>query len=72
MSGWPLHDDEVPVAPARRRYTPRFLAETTAIVLIAGGVFMLMQPFSLTLYSWSFLVMLVGTVLFIVGSKFPG
>jgi hypothetical protein len=32
---------------------------------------MLMQPVSLTLYSWSFAVTLLGTVLFIVGSKFP-
>jgi hypothetical protein len=59
--------------PARlpRRVSPRALAENTATALIACGVIMLMQPVSLTLYSWSFAVTLAGTILFIVGSKFP-
>ena len=42
-----------------------------ASVLIAAGVFMLMQPFALALYSWSFLVTLLGTVMFIIVSHFP-
>ena len=42
-----------------------------ASILIALGVFMLMQPFALWLFTWSFLVMLVGTVMFIVVSHFP-
>ena len=45
--------------------------EMVASVLIALGVVMLMQPLSLTLYSCSFLVTLVGTVMFIVVSHFP-
>lgn len=45
--------------------------ELLATVLIALGVFMLMQPFALALYTWSFLVTLVGTVMFIVVSHFP-
>ncbi len=32
---------------------------------------MLMQPFSIDLYGYSFVVTLAGTALFIVGSKFP-
>ena len=32
---------------------------------------MLFQPFALSLYTWSFVTMLVGTVMFIVVSKFP-
>ena len=32
---------------------------------------MLMQPFSLTLYAWSFVTILAGTVMFIIVSKFP-
>ncbi len=32
---------------------------------------MLFQPFALTLYTWSFVTMLVGTVMFIIVSKFP-
>ncbi|MEC9434697.1 MAG: hypothetical protein VYD87_17475 [Pseudomonadota bacterium] len=45
--------------------------ELLATVLIAAGVFMLMQPFALPLYTWSFLVTLAGTVMFIVVSHFP-
>jgi hypothetical protein len=45
--------------------------ELLATILIALGVFMLMQPFALALYTWSFLVTLAGTVMFIVVSHFP-
>jgi hypothetical protein len=41
-----------------------------ASVLIALGVVMLMQPFSLWLYSYSFIVTLVGTVMFVIVSHF--
>lgn len=45
--------------------------EMVASILIALGVFMLMQPFVLTLFTYSFLVTLVGTVMFIIVSHFP-
>ena len=45
--------------------------EAAAIALIIAGVVMLMQPFSLTLYGYSFATVLLGTVMFIVVSKFP-
>ena len=45
--------------------------EMLATLLIAAGVVMLMQPFALALFTWSFLVTLVGTVMFIVVSHFP-
>jgi hypothetical protein len=45
--------------------------EMVACVLIAVGIFMLLQPFFLVLYTWSFLTMLTGTVMFMVVSKFP-
>ena len=45
--------------------------ETLAVVLIGAGFLMLFQPFVLELYSYSFLTMLVGTLMFIVVSKFP-
>jgi hypothetical protein len=54
-----------------KRLSPRGIAENLATALIACGVVMLMQPLSLTLYSWSFAVTLTGTALFVVGSKFP-
>ncbi len=45
--------------------------EMLATVLIALGVIMLMQPFVIWLYTYSFLVTLVGTVMFIIVSHFP-
>jgi hypothetical protein len=45
--------------------------ENLATVLIALGVIMLMQPFVLWAYTWSFVVTLVGTVMFIITSHFP-
>lgn len=45
--------------------------ELVASVLIAAGVVMLMQPFALWMFSYSFVVTLVGTVMFIVVSHFP-
>ena len=45
--------------------------EMHATILIALGVFMLMQPFFLWAFTWSFLVTLVGTVMFIITSHFP-
>ena len=41
------------------------------MVLIGLGVVMLMQPLSLTLYSYSFVTLLAGTALFTVATKFP-
>ena len=43
--------------------------EAVATTIIAVGVVMLMQPFFLTLYSWSFATTLFGTVIFIIVSK---
>ena len=45
--------------------------EMLASILIALGVVMLMQPFWLVAYSYSFFVTLVGTVMFIIVSHFP-
>ena len=45
--------------------------EMLATLLIGLGVFMLMQPFFLWAFTWSFLVTLVGTVMFIITSHFP-
>ena len=45
--------------------------EMLATILIALGVVMLMQPFALILFTYSFLVTLIGTVMFIIVSHFP-
>jgi len=61
--------------PTIARHWPRCLRrgpmELLACVMIGGGILMLLQPFFLVLYTWSFLTMLTGTVLFMVVSKFP-
>ena len=55
----------------RRRLFRRGPWEAGAIGLIGAGVVMLMQPFSLTLYSYSFVTILAGTLGFVVVSHFP-
>ena len=54
-----------------RRVFRRGPWENLATVLVAAGVVMLTQPFSITLYSYSFAMTLAGVVLFLVVTKFP-
>jgi hypothetical protein len=63
---------------ARRAHAARGLhlprrgpLEMIASGVIAAGVIMLMQPFSLTLYGWSFATTLAGTLLFTIAGRFP-
>ncbi len=58
MTGWPKHIRRKPM-------------EALAIALIGAGFLMLFQPFLLELYSYSFITLLVGTLMFIIVSKFP-
>jgi hypothetical protein len=53
------------------RWLRRGPMEATATLAIAAGVAMLLQPLSMTLYRHSFITTLVGTLMFIVVSKFP-
>lgn len=62
---------ELPAPGGWKRWVKRGPWEMTAVIIIALGVVMLMQPLSLTLYSYSFVTLLVGTGLFTVVSKFP-
>lgn len=45
--------------------------EALATVIIAVGVFMLMQPFVIWAFTYSFITTLIGTVMFIIVSHFP-
>lgn len=54
-----------------RRWFRRGPWEAAAVVVIAVGVFMLMQPFWLPLFTYSFVTILIGTVGFIIVSHFP-
>lgn len=45
--------------------------EMIASILIAIGVVMLMQNWALWIYTYSFVVTLTGTIMFIIVSHFP-
>jgi hypothetical protein len=45
--------------------------EGLATIVIAAGVVMLMQPLAITLYTFSFVTILVGTAMFVLVSHFP-
>lgn len=49
----------------------RGIMENLATIIIAAGFIMLFQPFALKLYTYSFVTLLFGTVMFIIVSKFP-
>ena len=54
-----------------RRLLRRGPWENAATAVIGIGIVMLMQPVMLELFTWSFSVILAGTVLFIIVSHFP-
>jgi hypothetical protein len=49
----------------------RAVWENGSSLVIGLGILMQMQPFALELYTWSFAVILLGTVGFLVGSHLP-
>lgn len=57
-----------PVVP-RRRWLRRQPLERVATVVIAAGVLMLLQPFSMLLFTYSFVTTLAGTLMFTVVAK---
>ena len=54
-----------------RRIFRRRPWENAATALIGLGILMMMQPFAIELYTYSFAVTLAGTAAFIVTSHFP-
>ncbi len=70
-----VQPQSAPINGAAKKRWPRWarrgVMENVAVALIALGILMLVQPFSITLYGWSFTVVLVGTLMFTVVSKFP-
>jgi predicted membrane protein len=53
------------------RYLRRGPMEMAACIIIALGIAMMLQPFALILFTWSFVTTLFGTLMFTVVSKFP-
>ena len=54
-----------------RKIFRRVYWENFSTVLILLGVFMLLQPFAMWMYTYSFIVVLVGTIGFVITSHFP-
>jgi hypothetical protein len=54
-----------------RRWFRRAPWENGAMAVIGLGIVMLTQPFSLDLYTYSFVTILAGTLGFVVVSHFP-
>ena len=54
-----------------RRIFKRGIWENISTALILIGVFLLMQPFAMWMYTYSFIVILVGTIGFVITSHFP-
>ena len=54
-----------------RKIFRRVYWENLSTILILIGVFMLLQPFAMWMITYSFIVILVGTIGFIITSHFP-
>ena len=54
-----------------RRWLRRGPWEAVAMTIIAAGIVMLVQPWLIDLYSYSFVTILAGTLGFVVVSHFP-
>jgi hypothetical protein len=68
-----MSDQTTQTRPTSRwpKWLRRGPLEGVAMVLIGIGVVMMCQPWSIGVYGWSFLVVLTGTVAFLVVSHFP-
>ncbi|WP_186397400.1 hypothetical protein [Stappia sp. TSB10GB4] len=64
-------EEAAAAGPSGPRIFRRGPWELLATVLIGLGVVMLMQPFALALFTYSFVTILTGTVMFIIVSHFP-
>ena len=56
-------------APTPRRHNRSWYLEKVAMALIAIGLLMMFQPFALVLYTYSFIVILMGVILFTIFSR---
>ncbi len=66
-----MSDGTITGARVVARWFRRGPWENAAMSLIAAGIFMLVQPWSIDLYGYSFVTILVGTLGFVAVSHFP-
>ena len=67
----PISGNASPIASRWPKWLRRGPMEMVASGLIILGILMLLQPVALVFFTWSFVTMLAGTVMFMVVSKFP-
>ena len=71
----PADELATPALPDAHPRWPRWLRrgplELAASGVIALGIFMMLQPFALALFTWSFVTTLAGVAMFTIVSKFP-
>ena len=71
----PLDELATETAPDPHPRWPRWLRrgplELVAAGVIALGIAMMLQPFALVLFTWSFVTTLLGVAMFTIVSKFP-
>jgi hypothetical protein len=60
-----------PSSKPRKRWYRRGPWEAGTMALIAIGLVMLMQPFSLAVFSYAFSVLLIGVIGYTVAGKLP-
>ena len=54
-----------------KKWLRRGPMEVAACVVITLGIVMMLQPFAMVLYTYSFITTLFGTVMFMLVSKLP-
>ena len=68
-------DDATPPAVDAHPRWPKWLRrgplEMAACLVIALGIAMMLQPFALVLFTWSFVTTLFGVAMFTIVCKFP-
>ena len=71
----PVDELATPAVPDPHPRWPRWLRrgplEIVASGVIALGILMMLQPFALQLFTWSFVTTLFGVAMFTIVSKFP-
>jgi hypothetical protein len=63
-------NNKPPAEPTGFRLSRRWL-EPTGMALMALGLLMMFQPFLMVLFTYSFIVILIGTLTFIVAVHLP-
>lgn len=70
-AGETLELENAPQDHVAQRRSTRSLLEPTAMAIMALGFVMMFQPFARILFTYSFIVILIGTLMFIIVSHFP-